>query len=103
MNTLNLIIILICINIIINVILFVILSYNFGYMKKAIHVFDRAIAKTLEYTFTNTKFNAKFDKAFFDENKFKEGDIAFIEIITKVDNNDKNEIKDKTDKSNKRL
>lgn len=98
MNTLNLIILLACISITINIILFIILLYNFGYIKEAIHVFDKAIAKILKYSYENVKFNAKFDKAFFDENKFKEGDIAFVGIITKVDDNDKNEIKDKTDK-----
>lgn len=98
MNTLNLIILLICISIIINVVLFIILLYNFGYIKEAIHIFDRAIAKTLQYSYENNKYNYKFDKAFFDENKFKEGDVAFVGIITRVDDNDKNEIKYKTDK-----
>ena len=30
--------------------------------------------------------------------KFKEGDAAFVGIITRVDDNDKNKIKDKSDK-----
>ena len=98
MNSLNLIILLACISIIINIILFIIVLYNFSYIREAIDIFDRDIAKTLEYTFKNTKFNAKFDKAFFDENKFKEGDVAFVGIITRVDDNDKNGIKDKTNK-----
>lgn len=98
MNTLNLIILLACISIVTNIVLFIIVLYNFSYIRDAIDIFDRAIAKTLEYTFTNTKFNAKFDKAFFGENKFKEGDVAFVGIITRVNDNDKNEIKNKTDK-----
>lgn len=91
MNTLNLIILLVCINIVINVVLFVILSYNFGFIKKAIHVFDTVISETFKYI-------DKFDKAFFDKNKFKEGDVAFVGIITRVDDNDENKIKGKTDK-----
>lgn len=95
MNTLNLIILLVCINIIINVILCIAIAYNFNYIRETIDVFDRVIAKILQYSYENNKYNYKFDKAFFDENKFKEGDVAFVGIITRVDDNDKNEIKDK--------
>ena len=122
MNTLNLIILLACISIVINVVLFIILLYNFSYIRTAINIFDRAIApqeavKLLDETIykvildLNIKIliipgnhdsaqRLSFDKAFFDENKFKEGDIAFVGIITKIDNDDKNEIKDKSDKKN---
>lgn len=91
MNTLNLIILLLCINIVINVILCIAIAYNFNYIKEALDIFDKVIAKIFKYAY-------KFDKTFLDKDKFKENDIAFIGIISKVDDNDKNEIKDKTDK-----
>lgn len=91
MNTLNLIILLLCINIVINVILCIAIAYNFNYIKEALDIFDKIIAKIFKYAY-------KFDKTFLDKDKFKENDIAFIGIISKVDDNDKNEIKDKTDK-----
>ena len=91
MNTLNLIILLLCINIIINVILCIAIAYNFNYIKEVLDIFDKVIAKIFKYAY-------KFDKTFLDKDKFKENDIAFIGIISKVDNNDKNEIKDKSNK-----
>ena len=91
MNTLNLIILLLCINIVINVILCIAIAYNFNYIKETLDIFDKVIAKIFKYAY-------KFDKTFLDKDKFKENDIAFIGIISKVDDNDKNEIKDKTDK-----
>ena len=91
MNTLNLIILLLCINIIINVILCIAIAYNFNYIKEALDIFDKVIAKIFKYAY-------KFDKTFLDKDKFKENDIAFIGIISKVDDNDKNKIKDKSDK-----
>ena len=91
MNIFNSIILLICINIIISIILCIITVYSFNFIKKAIDIFDKVIAKIFKYAY-------KFDKAFFDENKFKDGDMAFVGIITKVDDNDKNETKDKIDK-----
>ena len=91
MNTLNLIILLVCINIIINVILCIAIAYNFNYIKEALDIFDKVIAKIFKYAY-------KFDKTFLDKDKFKENDIAFIGIISKVDDNDKNKIKDKSDK-----
>ena len=91
MNTLNLIILLACISIVINIVLFIIVLYNFSYIKESIYIFDKIISETFKYV-------DKFDKAFFDENEFKEGDVDFVGIITRVDDNDKNEIKDKTDK-----
>lgn len=72
--------------------------YNISYIKEAIDVFDKVIAKNLEYTYKNFKFNAKFDKAFFNKNEFKDGDIACVGIITKIENNDENKIKNKTNK-----
>lgn len=98
MNTLNLIILLVCINIIINVILCIAIVYNFDFVRKSIYVFDDIIHSNFKHTCKINEFINKFDKAFFDENKFKEGDAAFVGIITRVDNNDKNKIKDKTDK-----
>ena len=98
MNTLNLIILLLCINIIINIILCIAIAYNFNYIKEAINVFDDIIHRNFKRICETNEFINKFDKAFFDENKFKEGDVAFVGIITKVDDNDKNKIKDKTDK-----
>lgn len=91
MNTLNLIILLLCINIVINVILCIAIVYNFNYIKETLDIFDKVITKIFKYAY-------KFDKTFLDKDKFKENDIAFIGIISKVDDNDKNEIKDKTDK-----
>lgn len=98
MNILNLIILLLCINIVINVILCIGIIYNFSFVKKAIYIFDDIIHRNFKRTCETNEFIDKFNKAFFDENKFKEGDAAFVGIITRVDDNDKNKIKDKSDK-----
>ena len=98
MNTLNLIILLVCINIIINVILCIAIAYYFDFIKETINVFDDIIHRTFKRTCETNEFVDKFNRAFFNENKFKDGDAAFVGIITRVDDNDKNEIKDKTDK-----
>ena len=98
MNTLNLIILLVCINIVINVILCIAIVYNFDFVRKSIYIFDDIIHRNFKRTCETNEFIEKFDKAFFNENKFKDGDVAFVGIITKVDDNDKNEIKDKSDK-----
>ena len=98
MNTLNLIILLLCINIIINIILCIAIAYNFSFVRKAIYIFGNTIHSNFKRTCKINEFINKFDKAFFDENKFKEGDAAFVGIITRVDDNDKNEIKDISNK-----
>lgn len=98
MNTLNLIILLLCINIVINVILCIAIAYYFAFIKESINVFDDIIHRNFKCTCETNEFIDKFDKAFFNENKFKEGDVAFVGIITKVDDNDKSKIKDKPDK-----
>lgn len=98
MNTINLIILLLCINIVINVILCIAIAYNFSFVREEIYIFDDIIHRNFKRTCETNEFIDKFDKAFFNENKFKDGDVAFVGIITRVDDNDKNEIKDKTDK-----
>ena len=98
MNTLNLIILLVCINIVINVILCIAIAYYFAFFIKSIYIFGNTIYSNFKRTCEINKFIDKFDKAFFDKNKFKDGDAAFVGIITRVDDNDKNKIKDKTDK-----
>lgn len=74
--------------------MYYLLNTTFG----GIIILEKKIDEALKHDKDFNTFCEKVNDAFFNENKFKEGDVAFVGIITKVDDNDKSKIKDKPNK-----
>lgn len=72
--------------------MYYLLNATFG----GIITLERKIDEALKHDKDFNTFCEKVNDAFFNEDMINKGNVTFIGIITKVDDNNKNEIKDKS-------